>query len=65
MGQFYLNYPSLKVVVDLEGRELKPRETWQLESFTFQPGNDREQLLEIFMPAPSMRQVECFFRAMI
>jgi alpha-galactosidase len=45
MGQFYLNYPSLKVVVDTEGLELRPGETWQLEPFTFQSGNDREQLL--------------------
>ena len=45
-GQFHLNHPSLKVVIDTEGRELKPGETWQLESFTFQSGSDREQLLE-------------------
>jgi len=46
VGQFYLNHPSLKVVVDTEGRELRPGETWQLEPFTFQTGKDREQLLE-------------------
>lgn len=44
-GQFYLNGQSLKVVVDTEGRELRPGETWQLESFTYQSGSDREQLL--------------------
>jgi alpha-galactosidase len=45
-GQFYLNYPSLKVVLDIEGRELRPGEEWKLESFTYQSGNDREQLLD-------------------
>ena len=45
-GQFHLSHPSLKVVLDTEGRELKPGETWQLESFTFQTGRDREELLE-------------------
>ena len=30
-GQFHLSHPSLKVVLDTEGRELKPGETWQLE----------------------------------
>lgn len=46
IGQFYLNHPALKVVVDTEGRELQPGETWELESFTFKSGKDREQLLE-------------------
>ena len=46
IGQFYLNNPSLKVVVDTEGRELRPGETWQLESFTYQSGSDRERLLD-------------------
>ena len=46
IGQFYLNNPYLKVVVDTEGHELRPGETWQLESFTYQSGSDREQLLE-------------------
>lgn len=44
-GQFYLNGSRLKVVVDTEGLELKPGESWQLEEFTFQSGPDREQLL--------------------
>jgi alpha-galactosidase len=44
-GQFYLDGPRLKVVVDTEGLELKPGESWQLEEFTFQSGPDREQLL--------------------
>ena len=46
VGQFYLNYPSLKVVVDTEGLELRPSETLQLESFTYQSGTDREKLLD-------------------
>jgi len=46
VGQFYLDYPSLKVVVDTEGLELRPGETWQLESFTYQSGADREKLLD-------------------
>ncbi|HEX6729106.1 MAG TPA: glycoside hydrolase family 36 protein [Pyrinomonadaceae bacterium] len=46
MGQFYLRDGSLQVVVNTEGLELAPGETWQLEEFTFQSGPDREQLLE-------------------
>jgi alpha-galactosidase len=46
IGQFYLNHPSLKVVLDIEGSELKPGESWLLEPFTYRSGNDREQLLE-------------------
>lgn len=45
-GQFYLDGQSLKVVVDTEDRELQPGETWQLESFTYEAGSDRERLLE-------------------
>ena len=44
-GQFYLRDLSLQVVVDTEGLELKPGETWDLEEFTFQSGQDREALL--------------------
>jgi alpha-galactosidase len=46
IGQFYLSYPSLKVVVDTEGSELRPGESWQLEPFTYQSGSDREQLFD-------------------
>jgi alpha-galactosidase len=46
VGKFYLNYPSLKVVVDTEGLELRPGETWQLEPFMYQSGTDREKLLD-------------------
>ena len=44
-GQFYLRDSSLQVVMDTEGLELKPGETWELEEFTFRSGTDREQLL--------------------
>ncbi|HET7287112.1 MAG TPA: hypothetical protein VFI71_06560, partial [Pyrinomonadaceae bacterium] len=46
IGQFYLKHPSLKVVVDTEGQELKPGETWQLEPFIYINGNDRDKLLD-------------------
>ncbi|HKU77088.1 MAG TPA: glycoside hydrolase family 36 protein [Pyrinomonadaceae bacterium] len=46
IGQFYLSYPSLKVVLDTEGGELRPGESWQLEPFTYQSGSDREQLFD-------------------
>jgi alpha-galactosidase len=46
IGQFYLRDLSLKVVVDTEGLELRPGETWQLESFTYQSGANREELLD-------------------
>jgi alpha-galactosidase len=44
-GQFYLRDTSLQVVVDTEGLELRPGESWELEEFTFRSGADREQLL--------------------
>ena len=46
IGQFALNHPSLRVVVDTEGRKLKPGETWELEPFIYLTGNDREKLLD-------------------
>jgi alpha-galactosidase len=46
VGQFYLNYPKLQIVVDIEARELRPGETWQLEPFIYLTGNNREQLLD-------------------
>jgi len=46
VGQFYLNGTDVKVVIDTEGRELQPGETWQLETFMFKTGKDREQLFE-------------------
>jgi alpha-galactosidase len=44
-GQFYLLGATLQVVVDTEGLELKPGETWELEGFTFQGGHRRDELL--------------------
>lgn len=44
-GQFFLRENSLQAVVDLEGLEIKPNETWNLEEFTFQTGKDRAFLL--------------------
>ena len=44
-GQFFLRDSSLQVVLDLEGLEIKPGETWKLEEFTFLAGNDRNVLL--------------------
>ena len=40
-GQFYLRPKSLQVVVDTEGLELKPGESWGLEEFIFRSGPDR------------------------
>ena len=45
-GQFFLRDGSLQVVVDTEGLELRPGETWELEEFTFQKAADRGQMLE-------------------
>lgn len=48
-GQFYLRpdaIASLQVVIDAEGLELKPGETWELEEFLFRVGNDRAALLD-------------------
>jgi len=46
VGQFYLRPNSLQVVVDTEGLELKPGESWELEEFTFRSGSDRAKLLD-------------------
>jgi alpha-galactosidase len=45
-GQFYLRQDSLQVVVDTEGLELKPGESWELEEFSFRSGSDRAKLLD-------------------
>src|SRR5215510_3827721 len=45
-GQFYLRPDSLQVVVDTEGLELKPGESWEMEDFIFLSGPDRAKLLE-------------------
>jgi alpha-galactosidase len=44
-GQFYLRSPSLRVVIDTEGLEIKPGEIWDLEEFTFRSQISREQVL--------------------
>jgi alpha-galactosidase len=44
-GQFYLRNKNLQVVVDTEGLELAPGETWELEEFTFRRGSSRDVLL--------------------
>ena len=45
-GQFFLRDGSLEVVIDTEGLELRPGETWELEEFTFHKATDRGQVLE-------------------
>ena len=46
VGQFYLRENSLQVVVDTEGLSLGPRETWELEEFSFGDGPERKDLLD-------------------
>jgi alpha-galactosidase len=46
IGQFYLRNSTLQVVIDTEGLELKPSETWELEEFTYRFGANRTELLE-------------------
>jgi alpha-galactosidase len=45
-GYFRLHGSSLQVVVDTEGMEIQPSETWELEEFTFRTGADRAKLLD-------------------
>jgi alpha-galactosidase len=45
-GQFFLRNSSLQIVLDLEGLEIKPGETWKLEEFTFQTGKTSAVLLD-------------------
>jgi len=44
-GQFRLRQNSLQVVIDTEGREIKPGEKWQLEEFMFRSASNRAQML--------------------
>lgn len=44
-GQFYSRDESLQVVLDTEGLELRPGESWELEEFTYDTGPERAQLL--------------------
>jgi alpha-galactosidase len=44
-GFFRPHGATLQVIVDTEGLEIAPGETWTLEEFTFRSGADRERLL--------------------
>lgn len=44
-GQFYVRPGRLEVVLDTEGRELRPGEAWPLEELSYGSGRDREALL--------------------
>ncbi len=44
-GEFRVRPTSIQVVLDTEGREIGPGQTWELEGFTLLSGNDREDLL--------------------
>ena len=46
IGQFYLRNSTLQIVIDTEGLEFKPGETWELEEFTYKFGASRAELLE-------------------
>jgi alpha-galactosidase len=46
VGRFYLRSGEIAVVVDTEGLELAPGESWKLEGFTRLQGHDRAQLLD-------------------
>jgi alpha-galactosidase len=45
IGRFYLRDNSIEAVVDTEGLELAPGESWELEEFTFNSGVSRATLL--------------------
>lgn len=44
-GKFHVRPKAIEVVLDLEGLPLGPGESWPLEEFAFQTGDDREALL--------------------
>src|SRR5574340_841330 len=46
IGRFYLRPGSIQVVLDGEGLELGPGESWELEDFLFLSGADRPAMLE-------------------
>lgn len=46
IGRFFVRKDSIDVVVDTEGLDLMPGESWQLEEFMFAEGMDRPALLE-------------------
>lgn len=45
VGRFDIRERTVDAVLDLEGRELAPGETWPLEEFQFTSGPDRAELL--------------------
>jgi alpha-galactosidase len=47
-GRFYLRPESIEVVIDTEGLQLAPGQTWELEEFTFLTGPNRAALLAKF-----------------
>jgi alpha-galactosidase len=46
IGRFYLENGKIQVVVETEGRELQPNETWNLEEFLYIRGEHRNALLK-------------------
>ena len=46
IGRFFVRKHSIDVVVDAEGLELAPGESWQLEEFMYAEGANRPALLE-------------------
>ncbi|HJZ79869.1 MAG TPA: glycoside hydrolase family 36 protein [Pyrinomonadaceae bacterium] len=62
-GQFYLRPNSLQIVVDTEGLEIAPGESWELEEFTFRAGADRAKLLNELGRAISVNHPPLRFKA--
>ncbi|WP_105617616.1 glycoside hydrolase family 36 protein [Vallitalea okinawensis] len=50
-SEIRFNASAYEIVLDLEGLEIEPGETWELEEFMALEGNDRESLLAIFAEA--------------
>ncbi|MEO6966233.1 MAG: alpha-galactosidase [Acidobacteriaceae bacterium] len=46
IGRFYLRPGKIQVVVETEGRDLQPNETWNLEEFLCTQGHERNALLK-------------------
>jgi alpha-galactosidase len=55
-GQFHLRPGAIEVVLDTEGRTLRPGETWELEEFCAFAGGDRDRLLASVAARLSDRQ---------
>src|SRR5262249_45707710 len=62
-GQFYLRPNSLQIVVDTEGLEIAPGESWELEEFTFRAGADRANLFNELGRAISVNHPPLRFKA--